>query len=116
MKRKRRNHSPEFKAKVALEPVTPHKASHHGSANGDTPLAMARLRPEVVVISVGAGNSYGHPTERALRLYAAIGATLYRTDLQGAVTVRAQADGSYVVTTEREAPSPAPQPRPVPMP
>ena len=99
-----------------LEPVQVHKASHHGSANGDIPLTMSRLEPETVVVSVGAGNSYGHPTDEALRLYAAVGAEVYRTDLQGTITVAAQADGSYTVTTERAAPSPQPEPSPAPNP
>ena len=99
-----------------LEPVQVHKASHHGSANGDIPLTMSRLEPETVVISVGAGNSYGHPTDEALRLYVAVGANVYRTDLQGTVTVAARADGSYTVTTERASPAPQPQPSPAPGP
>ena len=85
-----------------LEPVDIYKSSHHGSSNGDTPLSMDRFSPEVVVISVGADNSYGHPTQEALRLYQAVGATIYRTDQQGTVTVEARADGSYTVTTARE--------------
>ena len=99
-----------------LEPVQVHKASHHGSANGDIPLTMSRLEPKTVVVSVGAGNSYGHPTDEALRLYAAVGANVYRTDLQGTVTAAARSDGSYTVTTERAAPSPQPSPAPGPTP
>ena len=99
-----------------LEPVQLHKASHHGSANGDIPLTMSRLKPETVVVSVGAGNSYGHPTAEALRLYATVDAKVYRTDLQGTVTVAARSDGSYTVTTERAASSPQPEPSPAPGP
>ena len=106
-----------------LEPVQVHKSSHHGSENGDIPLTMSRLQPEVVVISVGEGNSYGHPTERALRLYAAVGASIYRTDLQGSITVKAQQDGSYDVEVERQGfdepltpPTPSAEPAPEPSP
>ncbi len=99
-----------------LEPVQVHKASHHGSANGDIPLTMSRLEPETVVISVGAGNSYGHPSDEALRLYAAVDAAVYRTDLQGTITVAARSDGSYTVSTERAAPAPQPEPSPAPGP
>jgi competence protein ComEC len=88
-----------------LVPVQVYKASHHGSENGDTPLSMNRFRPEVVVISVGVDNSYGHPSERSLRLYDTIGAEVYRTDMHGTVLVRAQQDGSYRISTERMAPT-----------
>ena len=98
-----------------LEPVEVYKSAHHGSENGDTPLSMDRFSPETVIISVGRDNSYGHPSERALRLYDAVGAKVYRTDLQGTITVKAEADGSYTVTTEREAQAePAPARVPVP--
>ena len=88
-----------------LRDVHVHKASHHGSANGDTDAALARLRPEVVVISVGAGNPYGHPDPDALATYRRHGATVYRTDHHGSVVVHAAADGSFTVHIERESPS-----------
>ena len=91
-----------------LAPVDVYKAAHHGSENGDSPLSMSTFKPKAVVIGAGPDNAYGHPTERALRLYQAIGAQVYRTDLQGTVVVHASQDGSYTVTTERQVPSPAP--------
>lgn len=75
-----------------------YKASHHGSENGDTPLSMSRFKPETVVVSAGLDNSYNHPTARALRLYDAVGAKVYRTDLQGTVIVTANEDGTYQVS------------------
>ena len=84
-----------------LQPVHVHKASHHGSRNGDTATALSRLRPEVVVIGVGAGNSYGHPHADALALYQSQGATVYRTDQHGTVVVVAQRSGQYRIAVER---------------
>jgi beta-lactamase superfamily II metal-dependent hydrolase len=84
-----------------LPPVQVHKASHHGSRNGDTAEGMARLRPEVVVIGVGAQNTYGHPHDDALRLYARVGASVFRTDEHGTVTVVVGSDGTYAVMAER---------------
>jgi len=80
-----------------LEPVDVYKASHHGSANGDTQASVDALMPESVVISAGLGNSYGHPDEEALELYRGVGADIYRTDESGTITVTASADGSYTV-------------------
>lgn len=79
------------------------KAAHHGSRNGVTPAWLARTRPEVVVVSLGADNSYGHPHEAALRYYCAGGREVYRTDRSGDVVVEVGSDGSYRVRTEREA-------------
>ncbi len=78
------------------------KAPHHGSRNGVTPAWLARTRPEVVVISAGEGNAYGHPHEAALRYYCAGRRKVYRTDLQGEVVVEVRLDGTYEVRTERE--------------
>jgi beta-lactamase superfamily II metal-dependent hydrolase len=84
-----------------LPPVQVHKASHHGSRNGDTVEAMMRLTPEVVVIGVGERNTYGHPHSEALELYAEIGAAVYRTDLHGTVTITVDAEGRFTVSVER---------------
>jgi len=80
-----------------LEPVDVYKASHHGSANGDTQASVTAFAPERVVISVGLGNSYGHPDDEALELYRGVGAEVYRTDESSTITVTASVDGSYTV-------------------
>ena len=80
-----------------LELVDVYKASHHGSANGDTQASVDAFAPESVVISAGLGNSYGHPDEEALELYRGVGADIYRTDESGTITVTASADGTYTV-------------------
>jgi beta-lactamase superfamily II metal-dependent hydrolase len=46
---------------------------------------LARVTPEAVAVSCGAGNSYGHPTPSVLdRLYS-MGIRVYRTDLEGSI-------------------------------
>jgi competence protein ComEC len=90
------NHHPDLLPRVRL-----HKASHHGSRNGDAPAALRALRPGLVVISLSATNSYGHPHAEALSRYAEVGATVLRTDLHGSVTVEGYRDGSYRVRVER---------------
>jgi competence protein ComEC len=86
-----------------FEPVHVHKASHHGSRNGDTPAALRALRPEVVVIGLGGDNSYGHPHAEALARYQQVGATICRTDTHGEISIEASPDGAYRVTTEKSA-------------
>ena len=82
------------------------KVGHHGSETSTSYPFLREVMPEYGVISVGEGNSYGHPTEATLsRLYDA-GVTVYRTDRQGTVT--AVSDGvSVIFTTEKNvAPTP----------
>jgi competence protein ComEC len=100
-----------------LREVRVHKASHHGSNNGDTRDGLAQLSPEAIVIGVGAENRYGHPDAEALRLYAESGAIVYRTDLNGTIIVEAQPSGAYTVRVERgEGAQPPPAPAPTPPP
>lgn len=61
------------------------KVGHHGSASSSTSRFLAAVSPDYAVISVGAGNSYGHPTDEALARLGATGATVLRTDLLGSV-------------------------------
>jgi beta-lactamase superfamily II metal-dependent hydrolase len=77
------------------------KAAHHGSRNAVTPAWLARTRPAVVVISLGAGNSYGHPHEQAMRYYCAGGREVLRTDREGDVVIDVDAQGDYAVHTQR---------------
>lgn len=62
-------------------------ASHHGSEGSSSEAFMRAVSPTAVVVSAGAGNSYGHPTRTVLNRVKACGAALYRTDLQGTITV-----------------------------
>ena len=78
-----------------------HKASHHGSRNGDTAGGIAALSPGAVVISCGPGNRYGHPHDEALALYRQADAEIYRTDQQGTIVVRAAPDGTYHIEPAR---------------
>jgi len=68
------------------------KVPHHGSRHSSTEPFLAAVKPKVAVISVGAGNDYGHPTRAALDRLEAVGAKVYRTDLDG--EVRIDSDGT----------------------
>ena len=84
-----------------LTPVHVHKASHHGSSNGDSTPNLVQLTPGSVVVSVGADNTYGHPTAATLAAYAAAGSTVYRTDLHGTVLIEVGASGVPTIQVER---------------
>ncbi|MEY4367824.1 MAG: hypothetical protein RLZ28_1239 [Actinomycetota bacterium] len=68
------------------------KVSHHGSAD-QYPELIEALNPMLATVSVGRGNSYGHPTKRTLELLAAINCTVARTDEHGSIAVAFDADG-----------------------
>lgn len=58
-------------------------AGHHGSAGSSTYDFLQAVQPEVVVISAGFDNSYGHPAKATMNRLKNTGAEIYRTDLQG---------------------------------
>ena len=62
-------------------------AGHHGSRDASSTQLLRAVVPEVGIISVGADNSYGHPADDALRRLTGIGADIYRTDLQGSISI-----------------------------
>lgn len=64
------------------------KVAHHGSATSSTGPFLDAVRPRLALVSVGAGNMYGHPNRGVLRALAAHGAVTLRTDLDGSVIVR----------------------------
>ena len=62
------------------------KVSHHGSADQFGEL-IEHLKPDLSLISVGQGNSYGHPTLRTLQLLQSTGSRIERTDELGSIAV-----------------------------
>lgn len=76
------------------------KVGHHGSATSTSAELLSRIRPEVVLISVGRRNRFGHPDSGVLSRLEAGGARVLRTDLDGNVVVRGWRDGGYIVSTE----------------
>ncbi|WP_084216888.1 DNA internalization-related competence protein ComEC/Rec2 [Pseudonocardia spinosispora] len=84
------------------------KIPHHGSRNTD-PRFLAAVRPRVALVSVGAGNRYGHPNPGLLNSLRASGAVVMRTDESGDLALVAARDGPGVVA--RGDPQPGPRRR-----
>ena len=61
-------------------------AGHHGSSTSTSQALLDAVRPEIVLISVGE-NSYGHPSPEVLDRLSRSGASVFRTDVMGTVTV-----------------------------
>jgi len=63
------------------------KVPHHGSLTSSSVAFLAATRPQVAIVSAGRSNHFGHPAPEVLDRYRAIGAAIFRTDQDGAVTI-----------------------------
>ncbi|MEM7115880.1 MAG: DNA internalization-related competence protein ComEC/Rec2 [Chloroflexota bacterium] len=62
------------------------KAGHHGSRTSSTMPFLEAVRPQIVVVSSGAGNRFGHPHPEVLERLAALQTAVLRTDELGTIT------------------------------
>lgn len=69
------------------------KIGHHGSKTSTSEEWLKRLKPATAVISVGKQNRYHHPHPEVIQRLKSSGTSLYRTDQQGAITVRITPEG-----------------------
>ena len=76
------------------------KVAHHGSEDAGLDALLDRSVPRVALIEVGAGNTYGHPTDATLTTLAEHGVCTLRTDLDGDLTV-ALGPGGITAETSR---------------
>jgi competence protein ComEC len=63
------------------------KVAHHGSRTSTSRELLEAWRPQIALISCGRGNPFGHPAPDVVARLEAIGARIYRTDLDGEITV-----------------------------
>lgn len=61
--------------------------AHHGSGTGSIEKNISIILPEYAIISVGRKNSYGHPSVRVIETLSEVGASIFRSDLCGAVKI-----------------------------
>ena len=78
-------------------------AGHHGSNTSNRQDFLAAVAPQLVVISCGLDNSYGHPHRSALEAFDAVGALVLRTDESGSIVVRPDEKGGLVYGTAKAA-------------
>lgn len=72
----------------ALPHVDVLKVGHHGSDTSTSPALVNIVSPDYAVISVGAENSYGHPTRLVVDRLLRAGAAVLRTDQDGDIRIR----------------------------
>lgn len=90
----------ETLASLDLPQVEVFKIGHHGSKDTSLARILDKLKPDMTVISVGEGNSYGHPADYTLARLREIGTRVIRTDQKGTVRV-SLTDSGVEVRTER---------------
>jgi len=79
-------------------PVDVLKVAHHGSDDAGLGDLLDRIRPRLAVISVGAGNPFGHPTAGTLATLSSRGIPVLRTDRDGTVVLEAVGDSVRVLS------------------
>ena len=73
-------------AEGVVPPLDVLKVAHHGSVNGCDEVTLRAWAPRLALISVGAGNDFGHPAPSTLRVLETLGVRVHRTDLEGDLT------------------------------
>ena len=78
------------------------KVGHHGSDSSTTEAFLKKVSPKYAVISVGAGNSYGHPSPIILNRLKNYGVEILRTDLDGSIVITS--DGKTIKVNKKVSP------------
>jgi len=88
----------EVEEQGTWEDVDVLKVGHHGSKTSSTQAFLNKVKPEIAVIPVGEGNSYGLPKEEILERYRKMGSKIYRTDKDGTIHIL---DNGENITVEK---------------
>lgn len=75
------------------------KVAHHGSKTSTTEELLKEIKPRVSLIGVGKNNLFGHPTNEVLERLEQINSLIYRTDLNGEITINVNSKGKYFINS-----------------
>ena len=78
------------------------KVGHHGSRYSSSAEFLAKVTPTISIISVGEGNSFGHPTQDTLDRLSAVGSRVLRTDRSGTIEVNVENSGEWTIKCSKE--------------
>ena len=70
------------------------KVGHHGSNTSSSKIFLEKVNPNYAIISVGTGNSYGHPSNTTIQNLENQNIQIYRTDENG--TIIMTSDGTNI--------------------
>ena len=82
-------------AKYFSSKITIIKVPHHGSRFQDFSW-LAKVKPDIALISVGAGNSYGQPSLTTIAALTQLHTKVFRTDSDGAIEVGWSYDSAHL--------------------
>jgi competence protein ComEC len=88
----------EFEDRFAprdARPLRVLKVAHHGSRSSTSPRFVSAFRPNIGLVSAGRGNLFGHPAPDVVARLETAHAEMFRTDLDGAVTL--ETDGRSIL-------------------
>lgn len=75
------------------------KIPHHGSCYSMEKEFLEKVLPQMVVISVGEKNNFGHPAPEVIKYWQEQDVLIYRTDRQGAISLMSDGEHLRVDTT-----------------
>lgn len=75
------------------------KIAHHGSATSTKEDFLKRVTPKIALIGVGKNNNFGHPSEETINLLKAYGINIYRTDIDGEISIIIDNKGKMKIKT-----------------
>lgn len=78
------------------------KVGHHGSKYSSSSEFISAVSPTYAVIECGEDNSYNHPHIDTVKRLESLDIKLYRTDLNGDVSIMTSGDGKYYIETEKQ--------------
>jgi len=79
------------------------KVAHHGSKSSTSSEFLKTVNPKYAAICVGENNQYGHPDPETIKRIESVGASTYRTDLNGSIVFKS--DGSNITVTTTKQPT-----------
>ncbi len=81
------------------------KVSHHGASNGTSSNFLNYVKPAVAIISVGRGNSYGHPADETILRLQNLGCKIYQTAYKGAIAMSVDSKGNIIMGGKNNMPA-----------
>ncbi len=74
------------------------KIGHHGDAESTGTAFLNAVSPKIALVSVGRNNQYGYPTQEVLNRLNAVGASVYRTDVDGTIVITSDGQNFRIST------------------
>lgn len=75
------------------------KVAHHGSVTSTTEEFLEKVMPKISLIGVGINNKFGHPNIKTIESLQRYGSKIYRTDLNGEITIKVTKNGVIKIKT-----------------